>query len=172
MIEILFILSAVIALACALITVTSHNAVHALLFMVVMMLAIALIFYLLGAPFAAALQVIVYAGAIIVLFIFVTMMLHQGQRSIESEHQLFSLRRAGLPMLLSLVLFIEVVVLLYSGEQNALSTSANSDSTKEVGMLLFGRYHQLIILAALMLLSALIGAIHIATPSNPVQGEQ
>jgi len=172
MIDTIFIISAIIALVCALITVTHRNVVHALLFMVVMMLAIALIFYLLGAPFAAALQIIVYAGAIMVLFIFVTMMLHQGQRSIDQEHQLFSWRSAFLPMLLSLTLFIEVIFLLFTSDHQAIPVAVHSDTTKEIGILLFGPYHQLVILAALMLLSALIGAIHIATPTKPALGEE
>lgn len=174
MIEIMFIVSAIIALVCALVAVTSHNVIHALLFMVVMMLAIALIFYLLGAPFAAALQVIIYAGAIIVLFIFVTMMLHQGQRSITNEQNLFSLHSAWLPMLLSLLLLSEVLILLYWSDQTTLPVTAltERDSTKEIGTQLFGPYYQLVILSALMLLSALIAAIHIATPQKSIQGEQ
>jgi len=169
LIETIFAITAVITLICALITVSSHNVVHALLFMVIMMLAIALIFFLLGAPFAAALQIIVYAGAIMVLFIFVTMMLHQGERSIEGEKTLFTLSGALLPVLLALTLFVEVLVLLNTGDGSNLNqvvALANRDTTKEIGLLLFGPYHQLVALAALMLLSALIGAIHIAIPAN------
>lgn len=161
MIETIFVITAVIALICALLTVTSHNIVHALLFMVLMMLAIALIFFLLGAPFAAALQIIVYAGAIMVLFIFVTMMLHQGETSLAQERQLFSLSGSWLPLILALMLLAEVIVITLSAP-SATSLAINTDSTKEIGMLLFGPYHQLILLAALMLLSALISAIHIS----------
>jgi NADH-quinone oxidoreductase subunit J len=161
MIEAIFLITAGIALICALITVTSHNVVHALLFMVIMMLAIALIFFLLGAPFAAALQIIVYAGAIMVLFIFVTMMLHQGESSLAQERQLFGLSSSWLPVVFAFTLLAEVVFIsLSSPLSEPLSTS--TDSTKEIGSLLFGPYHQLIILAALMLLSALISAIHIS----------
>lgn len=170
MIEIIFVITALVALICALITVSSHHVIHALLFMVLMMLALALIFFLLGAPFAAALQVIVYAGAIMMLFIFVTMMLNQGQHSITHEKQLFSRKRALLPLLLAMVLFIEVMVLLNSSNQPLLTNmlgEAHHDSTKEIGTLLFTRYYQLVILAALMLLSALVSAIHIAS-DHPV----
>jgi len=168
MIEIMFVISAVIAVICALYTINSHNVVYALLFMVIMMLAIAIIFFLLGASFAAALQVIVYAGAIMVLFIFVTMMLHQGERSIIAEANLFSLASAWSPLLMSLTLFTQVMVLLNTSDEVFLAIvySQTDDTTKALGELLFGPYYQLIILAALMLLSALISAIHIAMPNS------
>ena len=57
---------------------TGKNAVHALLYLIVSLLAVALVFLSLGAPFAAALEVIIYAGAIMVLFVFVIMMLNIG----------------------------------------------------------------------------------------------
>ena len=63
------------------------NAVHALLYLVVSLLAVAVVFFTLGAPFVAALEVIIYAGAIMVLFVFVVMMLNLG----DARH------RAGAP---------------------------------------------------------------------------
>lgn len=170
MIEALFLITASIALICALVTVSSHNVVHALLFMVIMMLAIALIFFLLGAPFAAALQIIVYAGAIMVLIIFVTMMLHQGEASLAQERQLFGLSMSWLPVCFSLTLFAETIYIAFispSAVQLAANTTSSSiEGTKEIGSLLFGAYYQLIILAALMLLSALICAIHLSKTTS------
>lgn len=168
MIELLFVITATVAIVCALITVTSHHIVHALLFMVIMMLAIALVFFLLGASFAAALQIIIYAGAIMVLFVFVTMMLHQGEQSIAQERQLFTLAKSWLPLGLTLVLLLETAVIIFNSPLIELinigtteSSSASIEDTKQIGIVLFGRYHQLIILTALMLLSALISAINI-----------
>ena len=60
---------------------------HALLYLVVSLLSVALIFFMLGAPFAAALEVIVYAGAIMVLFVFVVMMLNLGPQTAAQERQ-------------------------------------------------------------------------------------
>jgi NADH-quinone oxidoreductase subunit J len=54
--------------------ITRHNAVHALLYLIVSLLSVAMIFYIMGAPFAAALEIIIYAGAIMILFVFVIMM--------------------------------------------------------------------------------------------------
>ena len=57
------------------------NAVHALLYLIVSLLAVAMVFFTLGAPFVAALEVIIYAGAIMVLFVFVVMMLNLGEHA-------------------------------------------------------------------------------------------
>ena len=64
---------------------TRLNAVHALLYLVVSLLAVAVVFYAFGAPFVAALEVIIYAGAIMVLFVFVVMMLNFGQSATATE---------------------------------------------------------------------------------------
>ena len=61
---------------------------HALLYLIVSLLAVALVFFTLGAPFVAALEVIIYAGAIMVLFVFVVMMLNLGARAVAREERL------------------------------------------------------------------------------------
>ena len=73
--EIAFYLAAAIAIYATVRVITNTNPVHALLSLIVSLLAVAMIFFMLGAPFAGALEVIVYAGAIMVLFVFVVMML-------------------------------------------------------------------------------------------------
>jgi NADH-quinone oxidoreductase subunit J len=166
MIEILFLIAAAVTLISAMLTVTSHNAVHALLYLVVMMLAIALIFFLLGSSFAAALQIIVYAGAIMVLFIFVTMMLHQGEKSLNAEKQLFELSHSIGAFILSGVLLVELVYVLAAFNHPLAQDDGGYEvkviTVKELGIQLYGPYQLLVVISALMLLSALISAIHIA----------
>ncbi|WP_076414774.1 NADH-quinone oxidoreductase subunit J [Shewanella sp. UCD-KL12] len=159
--ELIFLLTATIAIVAALITVTSHNIVHALLYLVTMMLAVALIFFLLGSPFAAALQIIVYAGAIMVLFVFVTMMLHQGEHSLSSERKLFSTKAAMGPLILSSILVIELLVISMGAVGLHTETLINSVSVKQLAIALFGRYQALVVLSAVLLLAALVSAIHI-----------
>ena len=72
----LFYIAGVVAVISTIAVVLQTNIVHALLYMVVSLLSVAVIFYVLGAPFAAMLEAIVYAGAIMVLFLFVIMMLN------------------------------------------------------------------------------------------------
>ena len=81
----IFYSTAVIAVVATLLMITRHNAVHALLYLIISSLSMAIIFYLLGAPFAAVLEVIIYAGAVMILFVFVVMMLNLGHRSVEQE---------------------------------------------------------------------------------------
>ncbi|GGI97881.1 NADH-quinone oxidoreductase subunit J [Shewanella hanedai] len=187
MIEAIFMITAIVCLISALLTVTAHNAVHALLYLVTMMIAIALIFFLFGSPFAAALQIIVYAGAVMVLFVFVTMMLHQGEKSNLDEKALFSLKNAKGPLLLATILIAELLMISVQPlEMNsslvplsAISNEAEQDSAqrdntsqpnsvKSLAIQLYGPYRLLVIIAAMLLLSALIAAIHIArkTPKH------
>ncbi len=74
-----FYLAAAVAILATTIAITRNNAVHALLYLIVSLLAVAVIFYVIGAPFLAALELIIYAGAIMVLFLFVVMMLNVGE---------------------------------------------------------------------------------------------
>ena len=88
--NLLFYISAVVATIATLMVLSRTNAVHALLYLIVSLLAVALIFFSLGAPFVAALEVIIYAGAIMVLFVFVIMMLNLGAQAAKQELQLMS----------------------------------------------------------------------------------
>ena len=72
----LFYIAATIALVATVLAMTRANAIHALIYLIVSLLAVAVIFFLIGAPFAAALEIVIYAGAIMVLFVFVIMMLN------------------------------------------------------------------------------------------------
>ncbi|SVD87034.1 uncharacterized protein METZ01_LOCUS439888, partial [marine metagenome] len=72
--------------------IVQTNIVHALIYLILSLLAVAVIFYVLGAPFAALLEAIVYAGAIMVLFLFVIMMLNLGQHTRDEERSWLSLK--------------------------------------------------------------------------------
>ena len=77
-------ISGFVAIISTLMVITRKNAVHALLYLIVSLLSVALVFFVLGAPFVAALEVIIYAGAIMVLFVFVIMMLNVRHRVSET----------------------------------------------------------------------------------------
>ena len=85
LIEICFYVAAAVAVLSTFLVVTGKNPVHALLYLVVSLFAVAMIFFTLGAPFAGALEIIVYAGAIMVLFVFVVMMLNLGEAVVRQE---------------------------------------------------------------------------------------
>jgi NADH-quinone oxidoreductase subunit J len=156
--NILFYLTAIVALIATLMVITRLNVVHALLYLVVSLLAVALIFYLLGAPFAAALEIIIYAGAIMVLFVFVVMLLNLGPERTANERRWLTPGIWVGPSLLAALLLAELLVVL-SG------TTASVDKvveSKQVGMALFGPYLLAVELASLLLLGALVAAFHIA----------
>jgi NADH-quinone oxidoreductase subunit J len=159
--NLLFYISAVVAVVSTLMVVTRTRAVHALLYLIVSLLAVALIFFTLGAPFVAALEVIIYAGAIMVLFIFVIMMLNLGAGAAQQENELLAPGIWIGPSLLCTVLVVELLYLFTSARQ---SVSAGIISPKQVGIALFGPYVIGVELASLLLLAGLVGAYHLGRP--------
>ena len=154
----LFYIAAAVALAATALVITRTNASHALIYLIVSLLSIAVVFYLLGAPFAAALEIVIYAGAIMVLFLFVIMMLNLGRGSVEQERGWLHPRMWIGPGLLTLVLFLEMVYLIAGNPQG---TSGVPVTPKIVGQMLFGPYLLAVELASMLLLAALIGAFHL-----------
>ena len=84
----LFYIAATVSLISTVLAVTRYNAAHALIYLIISLLASAIIFYLVGAPFAAVLEVVIYAGAIMVLFVFVIML-----TASSNLHEYFGLHR-------------------------------------------------------------------------------
>ena len=160
-----FYIAAAVAVTSTAIVITQLNAVRALLYLIVSLLSVALVFFTLGAPFVAALEVIIYAGAIMVLFVFVMMMLNLGPQTIEQERQWFRPRTWSGPALLATILLAELVyVLVQVGGQ---STDAGSVGPKEVGIALFGPYLLGVELASMVLLAGLVGAYHLGRRDSP-----
>jgi NADH-quinone oxidoreductase subunit J len=158
--EAVFYIAAVVAVLATLRVITHTQSVHALLYLIVSFLAIALIFFMLGAPFISALEVIIYAGAIMVLFVFVIMMLNVGLQSIEQERRWLQAELWMGPTVLSLVLLGELIYLLTASNEyhpGMMTTIA----PKQVGISLYGPYLIGVELASLLLLPGLIGAYHL-----------
>lgn len=157
--EIAFYVAAVIAVVATVMVITRLNAVHALLYMIVSLLSVALIFFTLGAPFVAALEVIVYAGAIVVLFVFVVMMLNLGPQSTEQERSWLHPRMWWGPAVLALVLLVELAYILLQAGGGA--AGAEVLEPKTVSVSLFGPYLLGVELASILLLAGIVGAYHL-----------
>src|ERR1043166_4717983 len=114
-----FYLSAGVAVLSTLLAISRLDAVHALLYLIVSLLAVALIFFALGAPFVAALEVIIYAGAIMVLFVFVIMMLNLGPQATAQERQWLQPKMWRGPAILAMVLIVELIYVLASSGRQA-----------------------------------------------------
>lgn len=158
-IDILFYIAAVVSIVATLRVITHLHAVHALLYLVISLLSVALIFYLLGAAFAAALEIIIYAGAIMVLFVFVIMLLNQGPSTVQQERQWLTPGMWVGPVTLSLVLLAEVAFIIASAP-----IAGDGDrpfGPKDISLSLYGPYVIGLELASLLLLAGLIGAYHL-----------
>lgn len=140
------------------------DVVHALLYLVVSLLAAAVVFLTLGAPFVFALEVIVYAGAIVVLFVFVVMILNPGPAARRAERRL--LTRGGWigPAVLAAALLALLVNALAA--QPTAPPAARVDPAA-VGAALYGPYVVGVELASLLLLAALVGAYHLGARPPP-----
>jgi NADH-quinone oxidoreductase subunit J len=147
--------TAVLATALA---ITRTNVVHGLLYLIVSLLAVALIFFVVGAPFVAALEVIIYAGAIMVLFVFVMMLLNLGPQTVEQERRWLTPRTWIGPLVLTVVLLAE---LLYALASRGQATTGPVVDPQQIGIDLFGRYAIAVELASMLLLAGLIGAYHL-----------
>jgi NADH-quinone oxidoreductase subunit J len=160
--NVLFYLSAIVAAISTLLVVTRTNTVHALLYLIVSLLAVALIFFTLGAPFMAALEVIIYAGAIMVLFVFVIMMLNLGAQAAAQESQFLTPGIWIGPSILTTILALELIYFFMHDYGRPIA--AGIIGPKQVGIALFGPYVLGVELASMLLLAGLIGAYHLGRP--------
>jgi len=156
--DVTFYIAGAIAVISTVLMLTRLNVVHALLYLIVSLLAVSVDFFVLGAPFVAALEAIVYAGAIMVLFLFVIMMLNIGRHAAETEREWLTPGIWKGPVLLAVILILEVVYLA-RGASAGLGTGAIGP--KEVGIALFGPYIIGVELASMLLLAGLVGAYHL-----------
>lgn len=158
MLENLFYIASLVALIATIAALTRANAAHALIYLIVSLLAVAVLFFLLGAPFAAALEIVIYAGAIMVLFVFVIMMLNLGEAGNEREREWLSPRNWIVPGILAGLLLLELILALRHAPA---ITSGVSVDPKTVGLTLFGPYVLAVELASMLLLAGLVGAYHL-----------
>jgi NADH-quinone oxidoreductase subunit J len=157
-----FYMFAVITVAAGLMVTLSRNPVHSVLWLILAFLSTSGLFVLLGAEFVAMLLVIVYVGAVAVLFLFVVMMLDIDFAALKGEMA----RAMPLGLLIGVVLLMQVAIgvgvwQVADGAEGLRQAVAPTEieNTRALGMLLYDRYFLLFQLAGLILLVAMIGAI-------------
>ena len=161
----LFFIAAAVAVISTVLVITRSSLVHALLYLVVSLFAVAVVFFTLGAPFVAALEVIVYAGAIMMLFVFAVMLLNVHA---DAPPRLAWSVWAG-PLVLVAVLLAELVYGIGLSDQ---ALDGAVVGPRQVSRALFGPYVLGVELASMLLLAALVGARHIsAQPDDGAPGE-
>jgi len=161
---ILFIVLASVAATSSVVMITRKNAVISAVFLVLNFFALAGLYLLLNAQFIAVVQVIVYAGAIMVLFLFVLMLLNT-----ETEHKLFADKRAikVFAILISAFVFVQVAYLIFHGSPSRTLTPDEAASVKAgtiqaIGQQLYTNYIIPFEVAGFLLLAATIGALVLA----------
>ncbi|NHN93096.1 NADH-quinone oxidoreductase subunit J [Acetobacter sicerae] len=155
----LALLAASVTVIGAIMVITRKVAVHAVLYLVVTLLALAALLVMLGASFAAMLEIIIYAGAIMVLFVFVIMMLNLGQPDSAREKEWLRPRAWLGPGILAAISCAELLYFIspFSASLHSLAPITAHD----VGLSLFGRYVLMVELASFLLLAGLVAAFHI-----------
>ena len=160
----IFSILAVVAVVCSILVISQKSAVASALFLIATMVSLAILFLMLNAPFLAAIQIIVYAGAIMVLFLFVIMLLNLRRDEFGPEK-----RKAQrfFAILFVFLLLIGIATIIEVGVFGFKSTEVVSEATAPAGVeplaqLLFTKYLLPFELASILLLVAIVGAIVMA----------
>jgi NADH-quinone oxidoreductase subunit J len=164
--ELTFYIAAAIAILSTIMVITRYNMVHALIYLIISFLAIAIVLFVLGAPFIAALEIIIYAGAIVVLIIFVIMMLNLRDETVQQERNWLTKDIFIFPAVLSAVLLAEVIYIITSGEPIMLDQPSIDSSA--VGMSLYGPYVIGVELCGILLMSGIVGAYHLGRQKKKI----
>ena len=160
-----YLLSAVILLSTG-IAITRRNLAHAVVYLVISFFGTALLFYLLGAPLLAALEVIIYAGAIMILFLFIVMMIR-----LETPEKPLLPRAQMVPALVMGVVYLAVGELLLTFSEPAAKVPLESAvaTPRVFGRFLFAQHWLAIEIASLLLLVVLIGALLIGRQRSKIE---
>ncbi len=163
--QLIFIYFAVVILASAILMITRRNPIHSVLFMLLLFFHIAGVFVLLNAEFLAAVQLIVYAGAILILYLFVVMLLNVDRESSAARANRFWPWMAVFGVLIA----GEVMLLIARGSfplEAEQSMRLAGSGVRELGIVLYQRYLVPFEIASVILLVGLVGAVMLAKKSS------
>ena len=167
MLALLFILFAGMAIGCALAVVAPRNPLYSAIALIGVFISLACLYVTLAAPFIAAVQVIVYAGAIMVLVVFVIMLLNVEQEERRRNRLKFLVPAA---VVLAAVLIAEVAFMLVS-VANPPPVVSNIGLTGSIGAQLFTRYLLPFEITSILLLMAIVGAMTLARRGGLLSSE-
>ena len=161
---VLLIIMSLITVVCALYVVFQKNPIYSAIFLIQTMVSLAVVYVLLHAEFIAAVQVMVYAGAIMVLFIFVIMLLNLNKEDVEGDRdKLFLQKPSALIMGLILISMIGIIMVksVFHGTKGEYPPEVISEigNTQLVGKMLFTKYVFPFEIASILLFAAIVGAI-------------
>jgi len=152
---VIFYLLGIVILTATGLAVTRQQPVHAVLYLIVAFLGTAALFFLLGAPLLAAFVVIVYAGAIMVLVLFVIMMLQR------SPHEVRLLSDWGPAVLLGVIFLAVTVAMVFKDDSNTIALQGAVAQPRDFGRFLFDRYWLAVEIVSILFLVALVAILHL-----------
>ena len=164
--DLVFLAVALLTAAAAIMTVTSHNLVHAALFLAVTLAGIAGVFLVLRADFLALVQLVVYVGAVAVLFLFGLMLTRApiGREALDSQHR-------GLALAVSGALFAVLSTLIVGAFGDVRVDVVTGPRTPDIGLALFRDWVLPFEVLSMLLLAALVGAIVLSRREDGESGE-
>ncbi len=163
----LFYLFGAVAVVASLLVIAQRNPIYSVLLLIASFGALSGLYVLLDAPFVAVIQIIVYAGAIMVLFLFVVMLLNPPAEEIE-EHRLLGRGPMGLGGLLAVLLAIELVwALTRAGGESGAFPGGSVSSVAEIGRQLFTIYAFQFEVTSVLILVAMVAAVLLAGRRSP-----
>jgi NADH-quinone oxidoreductase subunit J len=164
--DVVFLFVALITAAAAIRTVTSTNLVHAALFLAVTLAGIAGVFLVLSADFLALVQLVVYVGAVAVLFLFGLMLTRApiGREALDSEHR-------GMALGVSVSLFVLLSALIIGAFGDVRVETVSGPRTADIGLALFRDWVLPFEVLSMLLLAALVGAIVLSRREDGESGE-
>ncbi len=165
--SIFFYIFSIIAVFSAIMVTVSKNTVHSVFFLILDFISISCLFIMIGAEFIGMIMLIVYVGAVAVLFLFVVMMLNVSRQENEWLNKKKNSNHIPIGLLISLVIFFELIVVVggwkYKPELlknfSSIGIDVSTTNTHEIGKVLYTDYIHIFQLSGMILLVAMIGAI-------------
>ena len=165
--SIFFYFFSIIAIFSAIMVIVSRNTVHSVFFLILDFITISCLFIMIGAEFIGMMMLIVYVGAVAVLFLFVVMMLNVSQQKNERLSGEKNSNHIPVGLLISVVIFFELIIVVggwkYKPELlknfSSIGVDLSTTNTHEIGEVLYTDYIHLFQLSGMILLVAMIGAI-------------
>ena len=165
--SVVFYVLAIIVLLSTLLAIIQQQVIHAVVYLIVSFFATGLLFYLLGAPFLAALEVIIYAGAIMVLFLFIVMTV-----KVESGEDTAAEIRQWLPAaILAVISFFVGIILIFQIPGSKISLNTGMTTPSAFGQFLFKSYWFPVEIASFLLLIGLVGALYLGRRDSKKESE-
>ena len=165
--SIFFYIFSIIAVFSAIMVTVSKNTVHSVFFLILDFISISCLFIMIGAEFIGMIMLIVYVGAVAVLFLFVVMMFNVSQQKNELQNNKTNANHIPIGLLVSAVIFFELIIVAggwkYKPELlknfSSIGIDLNTTNTHEIGKILYTDYIHVFQLSGMILLVAMIGAI-------------